>query len=275
MTRFSCADARRRIQALHDGELALAEQVAVTAHLERCQRCAGTLADLRLMQVALRAARLPGLPLSRDDNIGFLSTVVSRAYAEEQLSFRTRIREMFDDMHFAYAGLGAVAAAMVCSVILLGMTRLATSESPDALAAMLPVVSAPGSNENPVSVGARVSFPRALDDPFATFPMHADDALFALAGVVTREGRAQHLELLTPNVDPAIVMDVHEERLVDDLIGVLAEARFEPASRAGLPVAVNMIWIVAHTTVRGTREAVDAVPEPPVPPVPPATKQTA
>ena len=31
----------------------------------------------------------------------------------------------------------------------------------------------------------------------------------------------------------------------------MSRARFEPATRKGLPVAVNMVWLVAHTTVRG------------------------
>jgi hypothetical protein len=32
---------------------------------------------------------------------------------------------------------------------------------------------------------------------------------------------------------------------------------------AGLPIAVNMVWLVAHTTVRGT-EAPKAVPAAPI-----------
>jgi hypothetical protein len=275
MNSLSCAEAQRRIQALHDGESPIADQVAAAAHLDQCRDCAAALADLRLIRLALRAARLPGLPLSRDEDLGFLSAVVSRACVEKQLSLRTRIREMFDDLHFVYAGLGATAAAIVCSVILLGMTRLATSESPGSLAAMIRILASPGSNENPVAVGPRVSLPRALDDPFSVLPIHADDAVFALAGVVTREGRARHLELLRPNVDPAILMNVHDVKLVDELMDVISEARFVPASRAGSPVAVNMIWIVAYTTVRGTLEAVDAIPVPPVPPVPTDTSQTA
>jgi len=274
MKSLPCAKARRQIQALHDGELAIEEQVAAAAHIEHCHVCSSALADLRLIRVALRATRLPGLPLSPDENTGFLSAVVSRARAEEQLSLRTRIREMFDDMHFVYAGLGAAAAAVVCSLILLGTTRLATSESPGSLAAMIRILGSPGSNENPLAIGARVTLPRALDDTFAALPIPADDAVFALAGVVTREGRTRHLELLRSNVDPTILMEEHDVGFVDDLINVLSEARFEPASHAGSPVAVNMIWIVAHTTVRGTLAAVDERPIKPVRPVP-ASKQTA
>ena len=37
------------------------------------------------------------------------------------------------------------------------------------------------------------------------------------------------------------------------MLGAMSQARFEPARVAGLPVAVNMVWLVAHTTVRGTK----------------------
>lgn len=264
MTRLSCAEARRRIQARHNGELTVSEQISLEAHIEWCQVCADELAGLRLIRLALRVVKSPGLPLSRDEHDGFVNVVVSRASAEEQQSLRSRIRVMFDDLHFVYAGAGAAAAAVICSVILLGMMRLANTESPGSLAAMVRILHSPGSNENPVAVGARVSLPRALDHPFATSPIHADDAVFALAGVVTREGRAQNLELLRANVDPALLMNAQEVKLVDDLMFTLSEARFKPASRAGLPVAVNMIWIVAHTTVRGTRSSVDDVRSAPV-----------
>jgi hypothetical protein len=36
------------------------------------------------------------------------------------------------------------------------------------------------------------------------------------------------------------------------MLGAMAQARFEPARVAGLPIAVNMVWLVTHTTVRGT-----------------------
>jgi hypothetical protein len=44
-------------------------------------------------------------------------------------------------------------------------------------------------------------------------------------------------------------------RAVDGLVDAMRRARFEPARfdglLDGLPVAVNMVWLVAHTTVRG------------------------
>jgi hypothetical protein len=34
-------------------------------------------------------------------------------------------------------------------------------------------------------------------------------------------------------------------------MNAVREARFHPASRRGSPVAVNLVWLLTHTTVRG------------------------
>ena len=47
MKALSCAATRRRLQAFHDHELPVGEQIAVSAHIEWCPRCARALADLR------------------------------------------------------------------------------------------------------------------------------------------------------------------------------------------------------------------------------------
>jgi hypothetical protein len=67
--------------------------------------------------------------------------------------------------------------------------------------------------------------------------------VFALAAVVTREGL-----VVRPSVLRASAGD-HET--VSRLVRAVSEARFSPASFAGAPVAVNMVWVVTHTTVRG------------------------
>jgi hypothetical protein len=70
-----------------------------------------------------------------------------------------------------------------------------------------------------------------------------EDLVFALAAVVTQEGR-----LANPEVIQASARDGDE---VVRLMNTVMRARFEPASRAGAPVAVNMVWLVARTTVKG------------------------
>jgi hypothetical protein len=166
------------------------------------------------------------------------------------------VRQAFEDMHFVYAGLGAAAAAVVSVAILLGMMRFTMTASPDSLAALVRLLASPGSNQNPVPAGVLVQMPRPLDEAFPTpGDLAADDTLFTLSAVVTREGRVANLELLRANDAASVAPGTVEAQLVEDLMGAVSRTRFEPASKAGLPVAVNMVWIVAHTTVRAKVDA--------------------
>ena len=54
MTPLDCRAARRRLQAFHDDELSVSDQIAVNAHLERCRECSLSLRDLRALGAALR-----------------------------------------------------------------------------------------------------------------------------------------------------------------------------------------------------------------------------
>jgi hypothetical protein len=71
-----------------------------------------------------------------------------------------------------------------------------------------------------------------------------DDRLLALSAVVTTEGRMSGLEPLGNNYDP-------DE--VKGLVAALSRSRLEPAQVLPWrsPVAVNMVWLLAHTTVKG------------------------
>jgi len=136
MKTLSCASTRRRLQAFHDGELAIGEQIGVSAHVEWCPRCARALAEVRDIGSALQSV-LPGrLALSQDEAAVFTGTVVNRLKAEDAASLFSRVRVMFSDMRLGYAGLGAAAATTVCVVIALGMIAFAPPERPDSLRAM-------------------------------------------------------------------------------------------------------------------------------------------
>lgn len=267
MTQLTCGATCRRLQAYYDHELSVEDQIAVGGHLEWCDRCAQALCDLALVGALLRATSPGGAAMSRDDSASFQSAVVSRVKAEREVSFAARVRGMFEDMHLVYAALGAAAAAIVCVVIMLGMMRFATIERPDSLAAILNFLATPGSNENPVAVDSRVVMPRALDDSFSGVGNgDEEDAVFTLAAVVTREGRIENLELLHAN---RLRPGPDDAKLVEGLLDAVARARFEPARVAGLPVAVNMVWMFAHTTVRGSKPAAFD------PPVTPTAKKRA
>jgi hypothetical protein len=170
--------------------------------------------------------------------------------AEDSVSLEAVAREMFQDMHFVYAGLAAVVAVVMCVIVTLGMLRAATMQ-PVELAALIRGLESPGSNRNPMVMGARMRMPRALGDPFASsVGLENGDAVVALRAVVTREGRVASLELLRDQGTPWIAPGNDEGTLVNEMLGAASETRFEPASVAGLPVAVNVVWIVAQTTVR-------------------------
>ena len=76
MKAMSCAAVRRRLQAFHDGELPVTEQIAVQGHLEGCGGCGDSLADLRQNEAVMlfveRAAAASGsfdLSASNEDAV--------------------------------------------------------------------------------------------------------------------------------------------------------------------------------------------------------------
>ena len=230
------------------------------------------MAELQLVRAALRATARDRAARALDDAAGFNAAVVNRLKAEQDASLFARLQVMFEDMHLVYAGVGAAAATLACLVIMLGMVRFAADARPDSLAALVTFLATPGSNQNPVPIDGRVLLPRALDGAFSTTPGGKDesaevDAVFTLAAVVTREGRIANLELLHAN-DGQPVAD--EAKLVEGLLDAVSRARFEPARMDGLPVAVNMVWLVAHTTVHASKSgSID------LPAVPAAKKRAA
>jgi hypothetical protein len=261
MNVLTCAATRRRLEAFHDGELPVSDQIAVGSHLEWCDACAATFGELQMLRSVLRAAAPSRIALSPEDDASLQLGVVTRAQAEQSLSFGAVVREMFEDMHFVYAGMGAVAAALVCAVIMLGMMRAVTID-------IDPLVA--GSNQNPLLlIGGELQMPRAIDEEgFASAPgLDVSDMVFAFTAVVTREGRVANISLL--RTDDTGGQAGLEPQRVNELLGLASRARFEPASRAGSPVAVNMVWIVAHTTVRGTKSGLTA----PVAPVSRGTRR--
>ncbi len=250
MKDLTCTEVRHRLDAYHDGELAVDDQIALDAHFEWCDGCARARSDLRVLRAAVRALAPGRLAFAADLGVNIERTVMSRIKAEREASVVARVRLMFEDMHLVYAGLGAAVATVVCLMVVLSMMRFATIARPDSLAAIVDLMASPGSNGNPVALDSRMmTLPRFLDGSFSHDARGAEeDTVFALAAVVTREGRIANLELLQSGEDA---------KLAESLMDAVSRARFEPASLAGEPVAVNMIWLVAHTTVRGSKHPLD------------------
>ena len=278
---LGCEVAREMLAAFVDGELPVDAQVAVETHLRWCTTCAAHVEDLRLIGDSIR---LGAVAPAGDDNHRELSAlhaaVLSRVRAEHDQSLPVKVRALFDDLHLLWAGVGAVSAVLVCLFGTMSVLQAASEERPDSLSGVIQSLANPGSDSNPMLLDGRmIQVPRALDDSPSLDQLGEDEAVFALAAVVTREGRIANYEVLVSERDGVPRFDrAAKARHVTTLLDKVARSRFAPAERgvARAPVAVNMVWLLARTTVKGTHRALDFQapqdPEPETAPIAPAVK---
>jgi hypothetical protein len=253
MKPLNCAATRRRLQAFHDRELPFRDQIAVSSHLEWCEGCADSLADMRSVRVALQTLAPGRDMLTQDDAGAFTAAIVSRLKAEEDASLFSSIRVMFEDMRLGYAGLGAAAATAVCVVMMLGMMRFATDERPDSLAAIMNVLATPlqcdSGNDFVEATGCRARwaerFQRANESA-------EQDAVFTLESIVTRHGRLASLSVLRAARHAAADNQV---QLIEGLLEAVSRARLDPPADMRVPHSSNMLWLVEHATVRASKPA--------------------
>jgi hypothetical protein len=243
MTLFSCAAVQRRLAAFHDRELPVEELITIEGHVKDCPPCASELRQLATIGNALRIASAPG---PADDWTGLTPSVISRMRAEEQESVSARAQRLFEDMHLVWIGLASTAATFLCAAVALGTLHFASPERNDSLAAFIAVVSAPsGSDLNPVRLDARMQAPRLPDDGVVMASVARtisdEDRFYTLSAVVSREGRVS---------DVSVLSNDHDQVELTDLIGALSQSRLQPAELAGSPVAVNLVWLLAQTTVK-------------------------
>ena len=246
MSAWTCRRARRALEAFHDGELPVADQVAVQAHLSLCRNCAAERNRLAGFGMSMRQAMSD--PMLEDAQTVGRRVLVTLPVIRE-LSWRRQLASMFEDMHLVWAAMGASAATLVCVAAALGLMRLTLREKPASMKAILVAMADPGSNRNPLAPDGRLLMPTASLAGMVDPPMlDREDALVALAAVVTREGTVRNLELLLQDAGHAPAGD----RAIGALLDAVSQTRFEPArALGGAPVAVNMVWLVAQTRVRG------------------------
>ena len=251
MKPLTCAATRRRLQAFYDRELAIADQIAVGAHLEWCDECAAALADFRAIGAALQAfapGRVSG-PL--DESGAFQRAVLNRVKAEREASFLVRVRGMFDDMHLVYSGLGAAAATMVCVVIMLSMMRFASAERPDSLAAIMSVLSTPVECESGKDFidefGCRARFAGRFQ---RANEAAEEDVVFALDAVVTSKGRLPNIDLMRSRRYRRSVASQVE--LIDRLLDSVWSSRVDGAV-LWAPSSGNMLRLIERATVRANK----------------------
>ena len=95
--------------------------------------------------------------------------------------------------------------------------------------------------------------PRTVNEGLALDSLPEDEAVFALAAVVTRDGRVANYELLQ-----SVRASVRRRRAaaqsdeVSALLDAVKDSRFTPAQTAAGAVAVNMVWVLARTTVKAS-----------------------
>jgi hypothetical protein len=275
MRYLTCDEARELLPAYCDQELSLDDQLAMGAHLAWCEECAAEIEALDSVGDVLRGASTVRLETVSDDLISLRNRVLARAQAERDESLPRRAERLLDDLHVVWAAAGATLATAVCLAALLGFVRLSLREAPQSMSAVIGALADPGSNRNPISLDSRVLRPRLYNEVPIPLVMQRPDAVLAFSAVVTREGQVRNLALLGPDQELA-----PGDRALLELLDTVSQTRFEPARSGGAPVAVNVVWLMAHTTVVG-KEGIELIHLAPVwhpvrrAPIPPATPPAA
>jgi hypothetical protein len=250
---LGCDAAREMLQPFVDLELPVAEQVELEAHLRWCETCTARVEALRLIGAALRVgAAAP--PVHSDDAralASIQSEVLARIRAERDQSLPVRLREAFADMHFFWPALGATAALAACLFAVVSVNRIVRVEHPYSMADRITTLANPGSDRNPLPIDMLMLAPRPLTEGPLLESMSDEEAVFALAAIVTREGRISDYELLHA-VRESRGLDASSYDEVNALLETVKQSRFAPAQTPDGAVAVNMVWLLARTTVKAS-----------------------
>jgi hypothetical protein len=244
MTGLTCAAVRQRLAAFHDDQLGVQDRIAVQSHLNRCEPCHAELSQYQEVSAALRLAAAPG---PADDWTGLTPGVISRMRAEANESWTARLRRTFDDMHLVWIALASTAGTLLVGGVVLGMLRFASPERDDSLRALLAMVSAvPGSDLNPAGIdGLAVQAPSVPQDGSINASLERSgqgaEQMLTFSAVITRSGNIAAMEALGDN---------RGSRQVTALINELSRGRLEPARYGADPLAVSMVWVVEHVTVK-------------------------
>ncbi|MGQ0732662.1 MAG: zf-HC2 domain-containing protein [Acidobacteriota bacterium] len=240
-----CTTVREDLQAFHDHELPLDAQIQIQGHLSECVSCRLEAAALGELRGALRTMASSMTSPSDEDCARVTAAVIDRIHVEREMSFSAQVRGLFDDMHLVWAGLGASVAMLFCVFASAGVLHAASDENPDSLAGIISTIANQGSNDNPVRLAGTMRAPRAL--LAAPMPLTDEDTALAFSAVVTREGRIQNIALLEQQVRAF----PGRPDLVVAMLDAASRTRFAPAQAGGEPVAVNVVWLMTITTVRG------------------------
>ena len=246
-----CDRAWDLLEPFVDDELPMSEQVVIEAHLRWCDTCRARVDDMRLIAAAVRAGSgvQPLDPQIAAALASMRSEVVARVDAEHDQSFAVRWRERVTDVRYVWPAAGATIALLLCVYAATSVSRIARAVSPNSMAALIAVLASPGSDENPLHLDADMLAPRGLFVGQALAGIPEEEAAFAVAAVVTRGGRVSNYEVL-----PSSDLSAHRTAVRD----MVSQSRFEPAQTPDGAVAVNVVWLLTRTTVKGSAKAEDA-----------------
>ena len=229
---LGCEAARDLLEAFVDGELAMADQVALESHLRWCRTCGARVEDMRLIGASMRvgAQRSTGAPDEERALAAVQAEVLTRIRAEYDLSLRMRIREMFEDMRFFWPALGATAALVACLWTAVSVLHAASGEN-DSMAGVM----------ESTANASRIRTGWVLEG------VPEEEAVFALDEMVTRGRRVADYEMLV--LERANVRRRDGSALTADVAGLLdavRQSRFATAEEpGGRAVAVDMVWLTS------------------------------
>lgn len=241
---FSCTDVRDRLEAFHDGELAINERVALQSHLGACESCTVGANELASIGATLRDLSARVADAEPVERLRISAHVLERLRVEEQFSIRSQVIDRFQDMHLVWAGIGASIATLICVAGSASVLHAANQERPNSMARVISVLASPGSNDNPLRLNYEMNAPRAVTD--AAIEMSEEEVEYALSAVVSREGRVQGVAVI--NQPPS------NDAGVNAMLNEAYRMKFVPATARGDAVAVSIVWLVANMTVKGRHD---------------------
>ncbi len=251
MTQYvGCERARPLLDGLIDGELSMAEQLAVESHLRWCDTCALRVSDMRTIGASLRSRSTirPVVDAEDDTLTAITEGVFVRVRAERAQSFLSRMHEMLTDRRLLWPALGATAAVLLCVAAGSSVLRASVSRNPESLAALATAIGSPGSITRPLRPADNgVTIPRlSLDEAerasVALERMPEEDVIYTVRTVVGRVGSVADPMLLSDEASA----DSKAERAV---LNSVRKTRFMPAQTPmGQAVAVDVVWVIAKTT---------------------------
>jgi hypothetical protein len=243
-----CDRAWALLEPFVDDELPMSDQVLLEAHLRWCDTCRARVDDMRLIAAAVRAASPPTEPHVNTALAAMRRDVLARLGAEHDQSLGVRCRELVT-VRYLWPAMGATIALILCVYAATSVSRIARAVSPNSMAALITILASPGSDENPLYLDADMLAPRGLFVGEALAGIPEEEAAFAVSATVTRGGRVSSYEVL-----PSSDLSSHTTAVRD----MVVHSRFEPAQTHDGAVAVNVVWLLTRTTVKGSAKAEDA-----------------